>query len=68
MYMAEFCLDCWVEELETNTKKRYVLSKHLDLCEGCGQYKHVVIREKIPFFYVRRTYRRIGNFLRRKIR
>ncbi len=65
--MAEFCLECWLENSETDMPKRYVLSKYLDLCEGCQEYKQVVIREKIPFFYVRCTYRRIGNFLRSKL-
>lgn len=35
--MAEFCIDCWNN---LNGKKgsplKYVLSKEVELCEGCG--------------------------------
>lgn len=42
--MAEFCLEC----LEKLDEKQYdpdefVISDDLDLCEGCGQWKHVVV-------------------------
>ena len=49
--MAEFCLDCWNEINETgHSKKKYVLSKKLDLCEGCGELKHVIAMEKKACF------------------
>ena len=42
--MAEFCLDCWNKMNGTrHSKRKYVLSKDLDFCEGCGEFKHVVI-------------------------
>ena len=42
--MAEFCLECWNELMETNDPpKKYHISKELDLCEGCGQWKPVLI-------------------------
>lgn len=45
--MAEFCLECWNK---MNGKKdfalKYVLSWERDLCEGCGQWKRVVICER----------------------
>lgn len=44
--MAEFCLDCWNRLNETNlTEKDVVLSSRddMDLCEGCGQWKQVVV-------------------------
>lgn len=45
--MAEFCLECLNKINETNDSKwRYVLSWEKDLCEECGQYKHVVIVER----------------------
>ncbi len=45
--MSEICLDCWNKENGTNYKKRkYVLSKDLCLCESCGKYKRVIIRER----------------------
>ena len=45
--MAEFCLDCWNRINKTKDgKTKYVLSKDLDFCEGCGKWKHVVITER----------------------
>ncbi len=42
--MAEFCVDCWNN---LNGKKisplKYALSKEVDLCEGCGKYKRVIV-------------------------
>ena len=47
MQMAEFCLDCWNKINETHDSKwRYVFSLDRDLCEECGQYKHVIIVER----------------------
>ena len=49
--MAEFCLDCWnkINKTEENEKK-YVLSKDLDLCEGCGEWKRVIIMERKAYY------------------
>lgn len=45
--MAEFCLECWNRINETNDgEERYVISKELDLCEGCGEWKRVIICER----------------------
>lgn len=45
--MSEFCYDCYKKILRGKKKKRQlVLSKHFELCEGCGKIKQVVIREK----------------------
>jgi hypothetical protein len=45
--MAEFCLECLNKINETNDSKwRYVLSWEKELCEECGQYKHVMIVER----------------------
>ncbi len=44
--MAEFCLECWNKINETQDSQwRYLLSLGKDLCEECGQYKKVIIRE-----------------------
>lgn len=52
--MAEFCLDCWNELYHKNDKaNKYILSKNLDFCEGCGQWKHVVVMEK-KYYYKRK--------------
>ena len=46
--MAEFCLECWNKINETNDSKcRYVMSWGKDLCEECGQYKSVIIVERL---------------------
>lgn len=49
--MAEFCLDCWNELNETNDPpEQYIISKYFTLCEGCGEYKHVILAEH-EYFY-----------------
>lgn len=46
--MAEICLDCWNKMNETNDSPcRYVLSREKDLCEGCGEYKRVIVVERL---------------------
>ena len=46
--MAEFCLDCWNKINETNdTKWRFILSLRKEQCEECGQYKRVIIVERV---------------------
>ena len=45
--MAELCLDCWNKL--TNSQYRpqcFLLSKELDLCEECGEWKPVIVRFK----------------------
>lgn len=62
--MAEFCLDCWNRMNKTHCGERdYILSRGLDLCEGCGQWKRViVIRRRIPALYdVRQRLKRMGK-------
>lgn len=45
--MAEFCLECLNQINDTNDSRwRYVMSWEKDICEECGQYKHVVIIER----------------------
>lgn len=46
--MAEFCLDCFNEYCRPKGRREYgrqdvTLSWGLDLCEGCGEYKQVVV-------------------------
>ena len=46
--MAEFCLDCWNKMNEMkDSPRRYILSRELDLCEGCGEYKRVIVVERL---------------------
>lgn len=61
--MAEFCLDC-LNKLENThcTERDYILSDEddLDLCEGCGEWKRVVIvRRKHRLLYDLQTIARI---------
>lgn len=51
--MAEFCLECWNALNDTKyTERDLVLSRFPDLCEGCEQYKKVVVRERrLKFLY-----------------
>ena len=49
--MAEFCLECWNRLNETTyDEKKYVISKDLDLCEGCGEWKPVIIMERRAYY------------------
>ena len=43
--MTEFCKDCAVKYLGFTPEeiRRAVLSDELELCEGCGEYKPVVV-------------------------
>lgn len=45
--MAEFCLSCWNRMNNTNlTEKDVEISRELDLCEGCGEIKNVILLYK----------------------
>ena len=45
--MAEFCLECWNKMNHRNDSSwRYVLSWELDICEGCGEWKRVIVCER----------------------
>ena len=48
--MAEFCIACWNRISKTNAEeKMYILSRDLDLYEGCGQWKPVIIRQRMRY-------------------
>ena len=52
--MAEFCLECWNRINEANDPaSKYIISKDLDLCEGCAQLKNVIIMER-KYYYLRK--------------
>ena len=40
--MAEFCLDCWNKMNGTHYTQEQVWTEE-DLCEGCGEWKPVVV-------------------------
>ncbi len=49
--MAEFCLECWNRiNGSDDSKRKYVFSKELELCEGCGEWKKVIIRQRRFYF------------------
>ena len=74
--MSEFCLDCWNKLNKANyDAKRFVISKDLELCEGCGEWKQVIIVERkkyrthkrynlvYPFMYICHTVRMLWGIL-----
>ncbi len=49
--MAEFCLDCWNKINEAKeSKRKYIFSKDLDLCEGCGKWKSVIVMSRKAYY------------------
>lgn len=50
--MAAFCLECWNKINGTEEKEsKYIFSKDLFLCEGCGKWKEVIITER-KYYYL----------------
>ena len=71
--MAEFCLECWNKINETNdSESKYVISKDLDLCEECGEWKNVIVAERKNYylgkltcvFYILKNMKAISHYLR----
>ena len=59
--MAEICLECWRKlNQEPEPRWKYVLSRKLDLCEECGEWKRVIVRERfvVPWFLLRMIYKK----------
>ena len=58
--MAEFCPDCWndINGL-SDPPEAYVLSWGYELCEGCGQWKRVVVgrRKTLLGYFVHKLIR-----------
>lgn len=44
--MAEFCLDCYNQYVSDKKLTEEDVILDIDLCEGCGEIKPCVIREK----------------------
>ena len=54
--MAEICLECWRKlSGEQEPRWKYVLSRELDLCEECSEWKRVIVREQfiLPWFLLK---------------
>lgn len=46
--MAQFCYECFKKTFDIDEpEEKYVISKTLYLCEGCGKLKKVVISERL---------------------
>ena len=41
--MAEFCRECYVKICGGHESDPRIMSEELELCEGCGEYKPVVV-------------------------
>ena len=55
--MAEFCLECWNKLNKTNDSyKKYIFSDYLELCEGCGEWKIVIVAYKSHYYYRKLRY------------
>ncbi len=51
--MAEYCFECFKKMSKEKVKEKdYILSGEPDLCEGCGEWKRVVVRVKNPRLYM----------------
>ena len=51
IFMAEFCVSCWNELNGTDYPEgAYVLSWDYELCEGCGEYKRVIVGRRRHYF------------------
>lgn len=64
--MAEFCLECWNEINGTHDPKwRYAMTWHSELCEECGEYKRVIVAERLWSRTQRLLAEAVGNFKKR---
>ena len=55
--MADFCLKCWNRINKTEySEKKYIISKDLDLCEGCGKMKPVIIMDRRAYYICKLKY------------
>ena len=60
--MAEICVDCWCKEMgSADEAKKVLISRELELCEECGQYKPVVVRYKMRYIWEDRLQELIEN-------
>ncbi len=49
--MSEICLECWNKENQSKDKPiKYILSKELELCEECGEYKHTIVMYRSAYY------------------
>ena len=49
--MSLYCLECWNRITHTkNNANKYIMTDYDDLCEGCGEYKPVILYEKRAYY------------------
>ena len=63
--MAEICLECLEKINEKKFRKNeYILSKDLDLCECCGEWKSVVVTTRKNYYMQRLNF--ITEFFKKR--
>ena len=64
--MAEFCLKCWNKINDTNDdESMYVMSEDLDLCDCCGEFAHIIVRERDEYEPRTNVVKKIIKFLKK---
>ncbi len=64
--MAEFCLKCWNKINDTNDdESMYVMSRDLDLCDCCGEFTHIIVRECAEYELHSDLIEKIISFIKR---
>ena len=65
MVMAEFCVSCWNKINGTDyPEEAYALSWDYELCEGCGEYRRVIVAQRKHYllrFAIRKLFYRKKN-------
>ena len=65
--MAEFCLECWNKIMGTkDTKRKFIMTRDLELCEECGEWKSVIVRVKRRYIIKDRVDEMILSWKERK--
>ncbi len=64
--MAEFCWECHKKLTDgSDLIGKYVISKELDLCEGCGEWKQVIVKTKRSYIIAEWIRKQIGKLKRK---
>ena len=49
--MAEFCFECFNKISGNKEKKwKYIISKDLDYCDVCRQWKQIVVAKRLTYY------------------
>ena len=56
-YMADVCLDCLNKIMSKKySKRKFILSRELEFCENCGEYKNIVIVSRKQYYLYKFRY------------